>query len=275
MALIEISNLSKNFGNKHVLKGLNLKVETGETLVIIGTSGCGKSVLLKHIMRLLAPDEGKVLIDGVDIFSIGPQQLNQIRMQIGMLFQNSALFDSMSVGENVGFSLIEHYKLPPKEIQKRVREKLLLVGLSGIEDLPPSDLSGGMRKRVALARAICTDPKIVLYDEPTTGLDPIMSDAINDLIIRLQKKLGITSIVVTHDMKSAYKVGDRIAMLYNGAIVASGTPDQIKNSDNALVKQFITGSFKGPISVEPSHYLAEAGNGNGNGNGNKGDKGHA
>jgi len=262
MALIEITDLHKSFGGKQILNGVNLKVEAGETLIIIGTSGCGKSVLLKHIMRLLTPDTGKVLIEGVDIFSIGPQQLNQVRMQIGMLFQNSALFDSMTVGENVGFSLNEHYKLPRQEIEKRVREKLFLVGLSGIEDLAPSDLSGGMRKRVALARAICTDPKIVLYDEPTTGLDPIMSDAINDLIIRLQKKLGITSVVVTHDMKSAYKVGDRIAMLYNGAIVASGTPDQIKNSDNPIVKQFITGSFKGPIAVEPSHYLAQTNNGN-------------
>ncbi len=258
--MIEIVNLSKSFGAKQVLRNVNLKIESGETMVIIGTSGCGKSVLLKHIMRLLMPDEGKVMIDGVDIFSIGPDQLNQFRMQIGMLFQSSALFDSMSVRENVGFSLYEHYKLPNSEIEKRVRERLWLVGLGAIENLMPSELSGGMRKRVGLARAICTDPKIVLYDEPTTGLDPITSDTINELIIRMQKKLGITSIAVTHDMNSAYKVGNRIAMLYQGSIVAVGTPDEIKRSENPVVHQFITGSSKGPIVADTSSYLVDHNN---------------
>ena len=258
--MIEISGLSKSFGAKQVLRDVGLKVEKGETMVIIGCSGCGKSVLLKHIMRIMVPDGGRILIDGVDIFSINREQLNQFRMQIGMLFQNSALFDSLTVGQNVGFSLLEHYKLPLDEIEKRVREKLRLVGLVGIEGLMPSELSGGMRKRVALARAICTDPKIVLYDEPTTGLDPIMADAINDLIIRLQKHLGITAIVVTHDMKSAYKVGNRLAMLYNGHIISVGTPEEIKRSKNAVVQQFITGSFKGPI-VEASHYLVDMNSG--------------
>ena len=258
--MIEVVNLSKAFGSKRVLRNVNLKVESGETMVIIGTSGCGKSVLLKHIMRLLTPDEGKVLIDGVDIFSIGRQQLNQFRMQIGMLFQNSALFDSLTVRGNVGFSLNEHYKLPHDEIEKRVRERLRLVGLSGIEDLMPAELSGGMRKRVGLARAICTDPTIVLYDEPTTGLDPIMSDTINELIIRMQKRLGITSIVVTHDMNSAYKVGNRIAMLYEGSIVALGTPDEIKRSSDPVVQQFITGSSKGPIATETIQYLVRNNN---------------
>ncbi len=261
--MIEIANLSKSFGEKQVLRNANLKIETGETMVVIGCSGCGKSVLLKHIMRLLAPDRGTVLIEGVDIFSINRDQLNQFRMQVGMLFQNSALFDSMTVGENVGFSLYEHYKLPADEIEKRVKEKLRLVGLSGIASLMPAELSGGMRKRVALARAICTDPKIILYDEPTTGLDPIMSDAINDLIIRMQQKLGVTSIVVTHDMASAYKVGNRIAMLYQGSIVAIGTPDEIKRSENPVVKQFITGSSKGPIVPDVSQqYLVDVNHNN-------------
>ena len=254
--MIEIIDLHKSFYGQPVLRGVHLKIETGETMVVIGTSGCGKSVLLKHIMRLLTPDQGKILIEGVDVFSIGRQQLNQFRMQIGMLFQNSALFDSMTVRENVGFSLYEHYKLPSDEIERKVKEKLHMVGLGGIEGLMPSDLSGGMRKRVALARAICTDPKIILYDEPTTGLDPIMSDAINDLIIRMKEKLGITSIVVTHDMNSAYKVGNHIAMLFQGSIVAVGTPDEIKHSKNPLVQQFITGSSKGPI-VTDTQYLVD------------------
>lgn len=255
--MIEIIDLCKSFGPKQVLRNVNLKVNTGETMVVIGCSGCGKSVLLKHIIRLLTPDSGRALVDGVDVFSIGPEQLNQFRMQIGMVFQNSALFDSMTVKENVGFSLFEHYKLPVEDIEKRVREKLRLVGLAGIEDLTPAELSGGMRKRVGLARAICTDPKIVLFDEPTTGLDPIMADAINDLILRMQKMLGHTSIVVTHDMSSAYKVGNRIAMMYQGSIVAVGTPDEIKQSENAVVKQFINGSAKGPIAFETSKYLVE------------------
>ncbi len=256
--MIEINNLNKSFGSKPILRDVNLKIETGETMVVIGCSGTGKSVLLKHIMRLLVPDGGKIVIDGVDIFSIGEEQLNQFRMQVGMLFQNSALFDSLSVRDNVGFSLNEHYKLPKDEIERRVKEKLRMVGLSGIEDLMPAELSGGMKKRVGLARAICTDPKIILYDEPTTGLDPIMADTINDLIVRMQKQLGVTSIAVTHDMQSAYKVANRIAMLYQGQIVAVGTPDEIKNSTNPLVHQFITGSSQGPIVAETSRqYLVD------------------
>lgn len=256
--MIEIKNLSKAFHGKVVLKNVNLKVETGETMVIIGTSGCGKSVLLKHIVTLLTPDSGTILVNGSDIFSLEADQLNQYRMQTGMLFQNSALFDSMTVRENVGFSLYEHYKLPAQEIEKKVAERLRLVGLSGIENLMPAELSGGMRKRVALARAICTDPTMMLYDEPTTGLDPIRSDTINELIIRMQKKLGVTSIVVTHDMSSAYKVGNRIAMLYQGEIVEVGTPEQIKSSQNPLVQQFISGSSKGPITDAAPKYVAQA-----------------
>jgi phospholipid/cholesterol/gamma-HCH transport system ATP-binding protein len=265
--MIEIIDLYKSFGTKRVLRRVNLKIETGETTVIIGRSGCGKSVLLKHIMGLMKPDMGKILIDGRDVFEISDDEINHFRMQLGMLFQGAALFDSMTVRENVGFSLYEHTTLPDKEIDKRVKEKLRMVGLSGIEDLMPSELSGGMKKRVGLARAICTEPKFVLYDEPTTGLDPIMADAINNLIIRLQKRLRITSIAVTHDMKSAYKIGGKIAMLYNGNIVGMGTPDEIRNSKDPLVQQFINGLAHGPITSDESrqHYLIEPSEGSSSG----------
>ncbi len=262
--MIEITDLHKSFGAHHVLTGVNLKIETGETMVIIGRSGCGKSVLLKNIIGIVRPESGKILIDGVNVFDVGEDEINHFRMQVGMLFQGAALFDSLTVKENVGFSLYEHTHLPLNEIDQRVKEKLRLVGLGGIEDLMPSELSGGMKKRVGLARAICTEPKIVLYDEPTTGLDPIMADAINDLIIRMRERLRITSIVVTHDMTSAYKVGNRIAMLYNGKIVGVGTPDEIRNSKDPLIQQFITGSASGPITLEENrdHYLVRNHNNN-------------
>ncbi|OGX05312.1 MAG: ABC transporter ATP-binding protein [Omnitrophica bacterium RIFCSPLOWO2_12_FULL_50_11] len=259
--MIEIIDLYKSFNGNRVLRGLDLKIETGETIVIIGRSGCGKSVLLKHIIGIMKADSGKILVDGRNVFEISDAEINHFRMQIGMLFQGAALFDSMTVRENVGFSLYEHTTLPRIWIDQRVKEKLRMVGLSGIEELMPAELSGGMKKRVGLARAICTEPKIVLYDEPTTGVDPIMADAINDLIIRLRERLRITSIVVTHDMKSAYKVGTRIAMLYNGRIVGVGTPDEIRNSKDPLVQQFITGSAQGPITSEEylQHNIIENG----------------
>ena len=245
--MIEIQGLYKNFGAKQVLKGLDLTIQDGETIVIIGRSGIGKSVLLKHISGIMEPDEGKILIDGTDIFSLSSREQSQFRLNIGMLFQGAALFDSLDVRENVGFSLYEHSSLSESAIAEKVQEKLALVGLRGIEDSMPSELSGGMKKRVGLARAICNDAKIILYDEPTTGLDPINADAINDLILRMQSRLKITSVVVTHDMTSAYKVANRIAMLYDGKIIAMGTPEEIKNTSDPLVKQFITGSAKGPI----------------------------
>ncbi len=248
--MIEIVDLHKSFNGNHVLRGLNLKIETGETMVIIGRSGGGKSILLKHIIGILKPDSGKILIDSANVFDISDEEINHFRMQIGMLFQGAALFDSLSVKENIGFSLYEHTHLANDEIDRRVKDKLKMVGLTGIEDLMPAELSGGMKKRVGLARAICTEPKIILYDEPTTGLDPIMADAINDLIIRMRKELKITSIVVTHDMTSAYKVGTRISMLYEGKIVGTGTPDEIRNSKDPLIQQFITGSAHGPINIE-------------------------
>ena len=246
--MIEIQDLHKNFGSKEVLKGVNLDIHDGETIAIIGRSGCGKSVLLKHIMSIMEPDNGKILIDGTDLFSLSSREQDQFRLSLGMLFQGAALFDSLMVGENVGFSLIEHSRLTLEVIHSKVAEKLALVGLSGIENLMPGELSGGMKKRVGLARAICSEPKIILYDEPTTGLDPINADVINDLILRMQERLKVTSIVVTHDMTSAYKVANRIAMLYEGKIIGVGTPDEIKNTTNPIIRQFITGSARGPIT---------------------------
>ncbi len=246
--MIEIINLCKSFNRHKVLDNLNLSVNTGETTVIIGRSGCGKSVLLKHIIGLMKPDCGQILIDGKDVAKMDEKELSALRLRFGMLFQGAALFDSLNVYENVGFNLIEHTNTPPGEIAKAVEESLALVGLKGIENKKPAELSGGMRKRVGLARAICMRPQIMLYDEPTTGVDPIMGDAVNDLIVELHNKLKVTGIAVTHDMTSAYKIGSRIAMLYNGKIIINGTPDQIKNAKDPIVRQFITGASKGPIT---------------------------
>ena len=246
--MIQIQGLHKWFGNQHVLKGIDLTIKEGETIVIIGRSGCGKSVLLKHIMAILEPDQGDIKIYGQSMFRMSSTEQDRFRLQLGMLFQGAALFDSLNVRENVGFSLYEHTKLSEEVIVQKVREKLGLVGLQGLEELMPASLSGGMKKRVGLARAICNEPKIILYDEPTTGLDPINADVINDLILRMQERLKVISIVVTHDMTSAYKVGNRIAMLYDGKIIAIGTPNEIRNSSDRVVQQFITGSAHGPIT---------------------------
>jgi phospholipid/cholesterol/gamma-HCH transport system ATP-binding protein len=246
--MIEIINLHKNFEGHQVLKSLNLTIKEGRTQLIIGRSGCGKSVLLKTIVGLLRPDLGQVIIDGKEVTRLGEKELNRLRLRFGVLFQGAALFDSLSVGENVGFILREHTDSDEISIRERVKESLALVGLHGVEALSPSELSGGMKKRVGLARAICARPDIILYDEPTTGIDPIMADAINNLIIQLQEKLRVTSIAVTHDMVSAYKIADRISMLYNGRIIESGTPEQIKNSKEPVVQQFITGAAHGPIT---------------------------
>jgi len=248
--MIEIINLSKAFTRSKVLDNLNLIINSGERIVIIGRSGCGKSVLLKHIIGLMKPDAGQVIVDGNDMTRLEEYEMDKLRLSFGMLFQGAALFDSMTVGENVGFTLREHTDSSAKDIQKKVAGSLELVGLKGIENIMPSELSGGMKKRVGLARAICNNPKIILYDEPTTGLDPIMADAINDLIIDLNKKLNVTSIAVTHDMVSAFKIADRIAMLYNGKIITIGTPDEIKNTKDPVVKQFVTGAAKGPITED-------------------------
>jgi len=246
--MIEIINLCKSFGGNRVLDNLNLNINTGETTVIIGRSGCGKSVLLKHIIGIMRPDSGQIFIDGRDIARLQGKTLNEIRMKFGMLFQGAALFDSLPVWRNVAFSMLEHGKRNVKEAMERASECLRLVGLKGIENIMPAELSGGMRKRVGLARAICIRPEIILYDEPTTGIDPIMGDAINNLIKELHDKLKVTSIAVTHDMTSAYKIADKIAMLYDGKIIAVGTPDEIKNTKNPFVKQFINGEAEGPIT---------------------------
>jgi len=247
--MIEIVNLCKSFGGNEVLKDVNLKVRKGETVVVIGRSGCGKSVLLKHIIGLMKPDCGSILVDGVDVTTLKGNQLYEFRRKFGMLFQGAALFDSLSVWQNVGLGLIEHTDLSEREIRERAREKLALVGLTGVEDVHPAELSGGMKKRVGLARAIAMDPEVVLYDEPTTGLDPIMADVINELIRTLQATLKITSVAVTHDMKSAYKIGDKLAMLYGGKIVFEGTPDEIMHTRDEAIRQFIEGRAEGPISV--------------------------
>jgi phospholipid/cholesterol/gamma-HCH transport system ATP-binding protein len=253
--MIEIKNLSKSFHNHEVLNQLNLTIQTGETMVVIGRSGVGKTVLLKNIIGLLKPDSGEVLIDGQDITKLEGKELDKIRLKFGMLFQGSALFDSLTVKENVGFSLKEHTRQTDEQIDQQVKEALDLVGLTGIESLMPAELSGGMKKRVGFARAICMRPDIILYDEPTTGVDPIMADTTNELIMKLHDRLKITAIAVTHDMTSAYKIADRIAMLYNGKIIALGTPQQIKKTTDPVVHQFITGEAWGPITRNKSSYV--------------------
>jgi phospholipid/cholesterol/gamma-HCH transport system ATP-binding protein len=246
--MIELIDVYKSFNHHQVLNGVSLKINTGETRVIIGRSGCGKSVTLKIITGILSPDKGTAIVDGKDVTKLRGKELDQLRFNIGLVFQGGALFDSLTVYENVGFVLREYGSLDEKEIRKRVSESLSLVALEGIEELKPAELSGGMKKRVALARALCMRPKIILYDEPTTGVDPITADAINNLICEVRDKLKVTSIVVTHDMVSAYKVADKISMLYQGKIIEEGTPEEIVSTKNPVVYQFTSGSSQGPIT---------------------------
>lgn len=245
--VIEVKDLVRKFGSRTVLNGINLDVYRGETFVIMGGSGCGKSTLLRHIIGNLKPSSGRVVLLGKDITDLYGADLDDVRKKIGMSFQSSALFDSMTVGENVSLPLKEHTRLDKSVIDIMVTMKLELVGLRGFEHLIPSELSGGMRKRVGLARAIAMDPQIIFYDEPTAGLDPIVAAVIDKLIIDLSKKLQVTSVVVTHDMKSVMTIADRIAMLYEGQVLEVGTPDEIRNSKNEMVQQFINGSPDGPI----------------------------
>ncbi len=247
--MIRIVDLHKRFGDQQVLNGIDLEVGRCETLVIIGRSGCGKSVLVKHINGLLKPDKGQIFVDEEDITLLRGKRLFQIRRKFGMLFQGAALLDSMTVGENVGLGLHHHTRLSDKQIQERIREKLSLVGLSGLENKYPSELSGGMKKRVGLARAMALDPQCIILDEPTTGLDPIMADVINELILRLKKDLCITSVAVTHDMVSANKIADRIAMLYEGRIIFDGPPEEIQRTTDPVVQQFIRGNAQGPVKA--------------------------
>jgi phospholipid/cholesterol/gamma-HCH transport system ATP-binding protein len=239
--MIEVRNLKKSFGVQLVLDSVGFKIENGESVAIIGRSGSGKSVLLKHLIGLLQPDTGEVLIDGENIVPMDERQLLRVRRKFGMLFQSAALFDSMTVAENVAFGLRRHEHLTEAEIGRRVAGALEMVDLPGTEDKQPAELSGGMRKRVGLARAIIYEPQIVLYDEPTTGLDPIVSDSIDQLILRVRDRLKVTTVVVTHDMRTARRVGQRVLMLHNKKIYANGTPDQIFDSLDPVVRQFIDG----------------------------------
>ena len=241
MALIELRNVHKRFGRLVVLNGVTLSIEEGQSVVIIGASGSGKSVMLKHIVGLLKPDRGEVWVDGERIDTRTEREMDAIRQQFGFLFQMGALFDSLNVEENVGFPLVEHTRKAPAEIAKIVAQKLAMVGLDGTQKKMPGELSGGQKKRVALARAIALGPRVILYDEPTTGLDPIRSDVINELILKLKRELNVTSIVVTHDMNSAFKVGDRIVMLHEGKLIFDGTPKEIQKSEVPVVRRFVLG----------------------------------
>lgn len=238
-AVLEIRNLRKSFNHQPVLQGIDLKIPRGEITIIIGSSGCGKSVLLKHIIGLMKPDVGQILLDGKDMMAIDKAELKKIRMRFGMLFQDAALFDSMNVYENIAFPLREHRNLSEIQIAAIVREKLQQVGLPGIEKKTPSELSGGMRKRVGLARAIVLNPEIVLYDEPTTGLDPITSRAIDDLIVQTQQNLNGTSVIISHDIRATLRIANKVAMLHHGKIVALCTPKELLNHPDPLVREFV------------------------------------
>ncbi len=240
--IIVVKNLTKKFGNKIVLDNISLTIERGKTTVVIGPSGCGKTVLIKNFIVLLRPSSGEIYFKDKRIDNLPERELNSIRIHYGFLFQGGALFDSLSVAENIMFPIMRHYRIKDwRQVEDVVKAKLAMVGLDGFQNYYPANLSGGQRKRVALARAIALDPELILYDEPTTGLDPIRADIINELILKLQRELGETTIVVTHDMTSAYKVADRIIMLYNGRIIADGDAEHIRNHPHPVVQQFITG----------------------------------
>ena len=247
--IIQLKGVHKSFGAHHVLRGIDLNLPADQVNVIIGRSGGGKSVLLKHIIGLLKPDKGQVLIDGTDIVPLSGKELAEIRKRFGMLFQEGALFDSLTVAENVAFPLVEHTNISKAEIMDIVEEKLTRVGLKGMGYKMPSELSGGMRKRVGLARALALDPQIVLFDEPTSGLDPVMASAINELILQTRDEFGATCVVISHDILATMATADEIFMLYEGKIIAHGTSEDIKKWDDPVVQQFIQGKAQGPIKV--------------------------
>ncbi|MDY6954063.1 MAG: ABC transporter ATP-binding protein [Thermodesulfobacteriota bacterium] len=247
--MIKLLDVYKAFKGHKVLDGLNLEVEPGKITVIIGQSGGGKSVLLKHMIGLIRPDKGEVQVEGVDISRLNDRELNEARKDFGMLFQEAALFDSMTVGENVAFPLREHTRLKQAEVEEIVEQKLLQVGLKDVVHKMPSELSGGMRKRVGLARAMALDPKIILFDEPTTGLDPIMADAIDRLIVETQAHTGATCVVISHDIESTFKIAHTVAMLYQGKIIEIGPSESVKESKNSAFQQFIQGKAEGPIHM--------------------------
>ncbi len=240
--VLRMTNLTKRFGSHLVLENISLSIEKGKTTVVIGPSGCGKTVLIKHLIVLLRPTSGKVYFKDRRIDDLREQELNEVRMHYGFLFQGGALFDSLNVFENIIFPIRQHFRIKDwKEVEDLVKAKLSMVGLDGFQHYYPANLSGGQRKRVALARAIALNPEVILYDEPTTGLDPIRADIINELVLKLRRELGITTVVVTHDMKSAYKIADRIIMLHHGRLVADGDAEHIRNHPHPVVQQFING----------------------------------
>ena len=245
---ISLRHVYKSFGTKEVLRDLSIDVQRGESVVIVGGSGTGKSVTIKHMIGLLRPDRGEVIVDGIDIAQLDDREINDVRRRFGMAFQEGALFDSMSVFENVAFPLRRHTKMKEDEIRARVAECLDQVHLEGVEEKRPSELSGGMRRRVGFARAISLRPEILLFDEPTTGLDPVISDVVADLIVEMDRTLDITTVSITHDMKVAFKIADRVAMLFKGVIVEQGTPDEFRSSTNPMVQQFIEGRAQGPLT---------------------------
>ena len=249
--VIEVVNLSKAFGPKVVLSNVNLSVELGESLVVLGGSGTGKTVLLRNIMGLLVPDSGHVAVDGRIVRDMSREELFETRKKIGMCFQMAALFDSMTVFENVAFALRRHSHMTPKEIQMRVEECLSMVGMKGTEHLKPAELSGGMKRRVGFARAIALKPKILLFDEPTTGLDPVMTDVIGRVILDLKHELGVTTITITHDLKSAFEIGDRIALLFRGECLAVPPPEEFRANPDPVIQQFLRGDADGPFLLDP------------------------
>lgn len=240
-AVIELNDVHKSFGVQHVLRGVNLRVERGRITVIMGASGGGKSVLLKHMIGLIRPDRGEVNVYGGNLAAMSEWDMAPIRKRMGILFQDAALFDSMNVAQNVAFPLLQHTRLKPREVRRIVAEKLELVGLSGVEQKMPSHLSGGMRKRVGLARAIAMDPEILLFDEPTSGLDPVLADSIDRLIVRTQSRLHVTAVVISHDVQGTFRIADRVAMLAEGTIVAEGSPEAMKQSPIPVVQRFLQG----------------------------------
>jgi phospholipid/cholesterol/gamma-HCH transport system ATP-binding protein len=247
--MIEVINIRKSFGGQKVLNGLSMRIGGGELAAVIGGSGSGKSVFLKHLIGILRPDEGSILIEGVDITKARGTQLDEVRESFGVVFQEGALFDSLSVFDNIAFPLREKTKLPKDEVEKRVITALEDVGLKGMEMKYPAEISGGMKRRVALARALITEPKIVLFDEPTTGLDPVISSSIHRLIISTHRKYGFTGVIISHEIPEIFEVANKVGMLYNGTLIEYGTPEEIQKSSNPFVKQFITGSLEGPIEV--------------------------